>query len=107
MKIRFKADASAALEKTRRKLADVEANIAALQTSRTEKLATTEDIAEVQSIDRAILAERTAAEIYRTKSGSFRKKSAGSITPIVSDNAGSPSPLLKRTWTPGTRRRRR
>ena len=67
MKIPFKADASAALEKTRRKLADVEANIAALQTSRTEKLATTEDIAEVQSIDRAILAERTAAEIYRDK----------------------------------------
>ena len=74
MKIPFKADASAALEKTRRKLADVEANIAALQTSRTEKLATTEDIAEVQSIDRAISAERTAAEIYRDKIRIFEEE---------------------------------
>jgi hypothetical protein len=54
MKLPFKQDTQAALDKTRRKLTDVEANIAALQASRTEKLATTYDIGEIQKIDRAI-----------------------------------------------------
>ena len=67
MKIPFKVDAATALEKAHRKLIDVETNIAALQVSRTEKLAMTEDITEVQSIDRTISAERTAAEIYRDR----------------------------------------
>jgi len=35
----FKADTQATLDKTRRKLADVQANIAALEASRAEKLA--------------------------------------------------------------------
>jgi hypothetical protein len=37
----FKADTQAALDKTRRKLADVQANIAALEASRAEKLSQT------------------------------------------------------------------
>ena len=41
MKNPFKADTRAALDKTRRKLTDVEANIAALEASRAEKLSQT------------------------------------------------------------------
>src|SRR5262249_40028463 len=63
----FKADTQGAFDKTRRKLADVEASIAALQASRAEKLAQTDEIAAVQTIDRAIEAERNAVEIYNSR----------------------------------------
>ena len=45
------ADPKTALEKTRRKLADVEANIAGLTTKRAETLLSAEDAGAVVSID--------------------------------------------------------
>ena len=45
------ADPKTALEKTRRKLADVEANIAGLMTKRAETLLSAEDAGAVVSID--------------------------------------------------------
>ena len=67
MKNLFKPDTQGALDKTRRELADVEANITALLAARTEKLAQTDEIAEIQAVDKAVEAERAAAEIYRDK----------------------------------------
>jgi hypothetical protein len=61
----FKSN-SAAIGKARQKLFDVEANIASLEAKRTEKLAQA-DIAEIQQIDSAITAERSASAIYADK----------------------------------------
>jgi hypothetical protein len=66
MKIPFMPDAPAALEKAKRRLDDVEANVAQLQASRIERLKA-EDIGAIVSIDKAIEAEKIAAGIYRDK----------------------------------------
>lgn len=59
----------AALDKTIRKLADVEANIASLQAKRAELLAApdADNVSEIEQVGRSIEAERAAAEIYRDK----------------------------------------
>jgi hypothetical protein len=66
MKNLFKPDTQSALDKTRRKIADVEASIADPQAKRSEKLAQTDDVTEVLAVDKAIDAERAALEIYKS-----------------------------------------
>jgi hypothetical protein len=65
----FKSNPTAALDKTRRKLGDVEANIADLKTKRASLLAEADadNIGEVQAVNKHIEAEQAAAEIYRDK----------------------------------------
>jgi hypothetical protein len=69
MKIPFMPDAPAALEKAKRKLADVEANIVSLKEKRRELLATADadNIAEIQTVNRGIEAEESARAIYADK----------------------------------------
>jgi hypothetical protein len=65
----FKSNPAAALHKTRRKLADVEANITSLKVKRGELLATADadNIAEIQTLNKAIEAEESARTIYVDK----------------------------------------
>ena len=60
----FKSDPSAALDKTRAKLASVDDNIASLRAKRAETLLEAEDAGAVTTIDRAIEAEEANARIY-------------------------------------------
>jgi ParB-like chromosome segregation protein Spo0J len=62
----LKQDTAAALDRTRNKLASVEANISNHLAKRAEKLAQA-DISEIQQIDQAITAERSAAAVYADK----------------------------------------
>jgi hypothetical protein len=57
----------AALDKTQRKLGDVEANIASLKEKRAATLLTVEDAGAVVAIDKAIEAEQANAAIYRDR----------------------------------------
>jgi len=65
----FKSNPQAALDKTRRKLADVEANITSLKVKRAQLLATADadNIGEIQTVNKAIEAEETARTIYGDK----------------------------------------
>jgi hypothetical protein len=67
MKMPFRSDPSAALSKTERKLADVEANIVSLRAKRAETLLSAEDAGAVVAIDKAIEAEQANAAIYRDR----------------------------------------
>jgi hypothetical protein len=63
----FKSNPAAALDKTRRKLADVEANIGSLKVKRAETLLSAEDAEAVVAIDKAIEAEHANAAIYKDR----------------------------------------
>src|SRR5262249_49442151 len=66
MKIPFKSDPSATLDRTRRKLEDVKANLLQLEAKRKDVLLNSE-VEEVAALDQAITAEQRVIELYQDK----------------------------------------